>query len=402
MVEPRILALIMAGGPGSRLEVLTDRRAKPAMPYAGVYRLIDLPLSNCMHSRIDNVWILQQYQPHSLNDHISNGRPWDLDRTYGGLRLLQPHTGTEESGWHRGNADAIFRHKSFIEEFEPTLLLVLSSDHVYKLDYSSVFEAHLQRDAEVTMVTTRVAPREAGRFGTVEVSDDGQVTGFAYKPDEPSTDLVTTEVFVFDAATLLATLEEIAASSDDESDALKDFGHELLPRLVDRRRAYEHRLDGYWRDLGTVESYWGAHMELLGTPPSIDLDDPSWPIHTLGGQRPPARVHASARIEDSLVSPGSELRGHIERAVLAPGVSVEAGAVVRDSVVLHDTTIAAGAGLDCCIVDMRASIEAEARLGVARAPDADVSAGDLVVVGERARIPARARVDPGERIEPGG
>jgi glucose-1-phosphate adenylyltransferase len=409
MSRLKVLALIMAGGPGGRLEVLTDRRAKPAVPYAAVYRLIDFPLTNCMHSRIEDVWIVQQYQPHSLTDHVSNGRPWDLDRTYGGLRLLQPHLGTEESGWHHGNADAIYRNKSFIAEFAPDVLLVLSADHVYKLDYRQVIEEHLARKAEVTMVTTRVPRAEASRFGCVEVDGDGRVTEFAYKPDEPSSDLVTTEVFVFDAPAVMSTLEEIAAEGDEsdddeESQSLQDFGHELIPRFVKRGRAHEFRFSGYWRDLGTIESYWTAHAELHGDEPAIDLDEPEWPIHTLGVQRPPARVFSSAVIEDSLISSGCEVRGRVVRSVIAPGVVIEPEAVVRDSVVLHETTIRAGAVLDCCVVDMRCDIGERARVGRERATSdpSDVSADSIVLVGQSARVDSQASVTAGARIEPGG
>jgi glucose-1-phosphate adenylyltransferase len=386
--------------------VLTDERAKPAMPYGGVYRLIDFPLSNCMHSGIGDVWIIQQYQPHSLNDHVSNGRPWDLDRTHGGLRLLQPHQGGEQSGWHRGNADAIFRHKSFIEEMNPDLLLVLSSDHVYKLDYSKVVIDHLESDAVVTIVTTSVERDEAGRFGVVEVGDDGRVTGFQYKPDSPSSDLVTTEVFLFDTTTTLALLEEFASEDDDEdeaeegSDRLKDFGHALLPRLVEDGAAVEHRLDGYWRDLGTVDSYWLGHMELLGAEPKIVLDDPRWPINTLGAQRPPARIHGSARIDDGLVSPGCVVRGLVVRSVLAPGVIVEEGALVRDSVVLHGTTIGEGATIDCAVVDMEVRVDPGGRVGAER-PSRAVGDSDIVLLGQRGRVESGARLEPGARVAPG-
>jgi glucose-1-phosphate adenylyltransferase len=404
---PKVLALVMAGGPGSRLEVLTESRAKPAMPYAGVYRLIDFPLSNCMHSRLEDVWIIQQYQPYSLGDHISSGRPWDLDRTYGGLRLLHPHQGGEESGWHRGNADAIFRNKSFIEEFGPDLLVVLSSDHVYKLDYGSVIETHIEARAELTIVTTQVERDEASRFGVVEVGAGGRITGFAYKPEVPSTDVVTTEVFVFTAAKTISVLEELASlseNSDDDSDPLQDFGDALVPRFVEGGHAYEHRLEGYWRDLGTVESYWVAHMDLLGPEPRIRLDDPRWPIHTLGAQRPPAHIGREARIEDSLLSPGCVVRGEVVRSVLAPGVVVAEHAVVRDSVVLQETTIGAGASLDLSVTDVECSLGEGARVGRARgsrAPE-DIGASDIAVVGRGADIAPGATVDAGARIEPSG
>jgi glucose-1-phosphate adenylyltransferase len=402
MPRPPILALVMAGGAGSRLDVLTEQRAKPAMPYGGVYRLVDFPLSNCMHSRIPDVWIVQQYQPHSLNDHVSNGRPWDLDRTHGGLRTLQPHQGGEEAGWHRGNADAIFRNRSFIEESGADTLVVLSSDHVYKLDYREAVARHRERGARVTMVTTKVSTQEATRFGNLLVGDDDRVTAFAYKPEDPISDVVMTEVFVFDSAHLLATLKEL--NEDDEGggdgERLEDLGDALLPRMVDEGDAYEYRLAGYWRDLGLIESYWASHMDLLVDDPELQLDDPAWPILTHGGQRPPARVEGSARLDKALLSPGCRIRGTVERSVLSPGVVVEEGAVVRDSVILHEAFVDRGARVDCSILDMEVEVGGDARVGAPR-PRSDVGADDVAVVGRGARVGPRTSAGPGARVEPG-
>jgi glucose-1-phosphate adenylyltransferase len=371
--RPRVLALVLAGGEGGRLGALTEHRAKPALPYGGVYRLIDFPLSNCRGSGIGDVWVLQQYQPHSLTEHLANGRPWDLDRTHGGLRVLHPYLGRSESGWYEGNADALFRNKEDIRGFGADLLLVLSADHVYKLDYGAVIKRHLERDAVATVVTTQVRLNEASRFGVVEV-EDGRVVDFAYKPDVPPSDLATAEVFVYDAEKVLAALEELAEGDDDSG--LEDFGDQLLPHLVDEAVVVEHRLEGYWRDVGTIESYWQGHMELLGSSPAFELDDPEWPILTWGAQRPPARIAESAQIEDSLVSPGCSVAGRVVRSVLAPGVVVEEGAVVRDSVVFHDAEIRLGASVECAIVDERAKISGS----VAGAAD------EIAVVGREARV----------------
>jgi glucose-1-phosphate adenylyltransferase len=284
----------------------------------------------------------------------TNGRPWDLDRTYGGLRIVQPHTGAEGSGWHQGNADAIFRNRKPIRDFAPDLIVVLSADHVYRLDYGEVIDAHLERAAEVTMVTTRVPLAEASRYGTVHVDDQGKVTGFAYKPETPDSAVATTEVFVYNARTLLETLGEIAAKGDgkagEENGALKDFGDALLPALVQRGHAYAHPLEGYWRDVGTIQSYWASHMDLLGPDPKLNLDGPAWPIFTFGVQRMPARIHQTASIVDSLISPGCIVRGQVERSVLSPGVVVEEGAIVRDTIVFHDTVIGARTVIDRAIV----------------------------------------------------
>jgi glucose-1-phosphate adenylyltransferase len=399
----RALALVLAGGEGNRLEVLTEDRAKPAMPFAGVYRLIDFPLSNCMHSGISDVWVVQQYEPHSLNDHIANGRPWDLDKTHGGLRILAPHQGNdEEAGWHQGNADALYRNKSFIEEADPDVVVVLSSDHVYKLDYSDVIAHHADAGADATLVTTRVEKASASRFGVVEVGGGDRVTDYEYKPDHPSSELVTTEVFVFSTTPLLRALETLAEDGDPD-DGLGDFGDRLLPDMVAKGAVSGYRLDGYWRDVGTISSYWAAHMDLLTDEPQLDLDDPAWPILTLAPQRPPAHIFESATNINALVSPGSEIRGTVVNSVLAPGVVVEAGATVRDSIVLNDVRIAAGATLERAIIDEGARVCEDAIVGGQREESGTEPTGDddIVVVGSRARIGPGKRVSAGARVEPG-
>lgn len=417
----RTLALILAGGKGGRLEVLTEKRAKPAMPYAGVYRLIDFALSNCMHSGLSDVWVIEQYQPHTLNEHLANGRPWDLDRTYGGLQVLPPYETPEDAagGFAQGNADAIYRHRQFISEFAPDILLVLSADHIYKLDFREVIEQHVARAADVTMVTTRVAREEASRFGIVEVNRRGRVTNFAYKPEQPPSDVATTEVFVYHAPKLLQTLDELATakrkraphkdSGNQEAGetSLQDFGHELLPQLVRDGRAFEFRLEGYWRDVGTVESYWKSHMDLLSHTHKLGLDDPAWPILTFGSQRLPARIHESARITNSLISPGCTIHGQVIRSVLAPGVVVERGATVRDSVLLHETVVRAGAKVECAILDDSVMVGERAVVGAPpgkRGTHAGrplkVSDTDLTMVGWRARIQAGAQVARGARVKP--
>ncbi len=423
MSRPKVLALILAGGEGGRLEVLTEKRAKPVMPYAGTYRLIDIALSNCKHSRISDVWIIEQYQPHSLNEHLANGRPWDLDRTYGGLQVLPPYISKDdEGGFARGNADAIYRHRNFIREFQPDIVLVLSADHVYKLDYRDVIAQHREREADVTMVTTRVSLEEASRFGTVRVDARGRVTDFAYKPETPQSDTVTTEVFVYDARTLLETLDSLvgeraagegggdanAGQDSDDSATLKDFGHELLPRLVREGRAYEYRHHGYWRDVGTVDSYWQSHMDLLSDEPELTLDDPRWPILTFGAQRLPARIHGSAQIENSLISPGCTVRGRVLRSVLAPGVIVEEDAIVCDSILLHETRVRSRAVVNCAILDRDVTVGAEALIGRQVTTDdlpgaamAHRSEGlDIAVIGEGTDIAAGSRIAPGARLKP--
>lgn len=414
------MALILAGGAGGRLDVLTERRAKPATPFAGTYRLIDFSLSNCMHSNIADVWVVEQYEPHSLNDHLANGRPWDLDRTYGGLQVLQPYVGRggEDDadgggGFAQGNADALYRNKKFIQEFNPEVLIVLSADHVYKLDYGRVVAAHLEREADVTVVTTRVALEEAKRFGTIKVDRAGRITEFEYKPERPKSNIVAAEVFVYDARKLLDTLDALVEQkrrrgADGEKDGdgddetlLRDYGHELLPHMVGEGRAYEYRLEGYWRDLGTIESYWQGHMDLLARAEEFALDDARWPILTYGSQRMPARFEGAARVRDSLISPGCVVRGTVISSVLSPGVVVEAGAVVRNSVLLHDVAVRAKARIDCAVVDQGATIGEAARVGGRwRGRAAKIKAENIALLGAHTRVTKGARVKAGARRKP--
>jgi glucose-1-phosphate adenylyltransferase len=261
MAPNRTLVMVLAGGAGSRLDPLTAGRAKPAVPFAGTFRLVDFPLSNCLNSGLSDVWVVQQHHPESLTDHLANGRPWDLDRTYGGLLVLHPRLGAK-GGFHQGTADALWRNAELVREFDPDALVVVSADAVYRLDYAQLAAEHRERGAGLTVVTTRVAPADAGRYGVVETAD-GKVTGYAYKPDEPASDLVANEVFVFRPEVALGALEEAAAELGDDAVAageLADLGDTLLPRLVDAGGAVEHRLAGYRRDVGTLDAYWAAHQ----------------------------------------------------------------------------------------------------------------------------------------------
>jgi glucose-1-phosphate adenylyltransferase len=383
-----VLALILAGGEGGRLGPLTVERAKPALPFGGTYRLIDFPLSNSVHSGLSDVWVLQQYEPHDLTSQLAGGRPWDLDRTRGGFRIVHPYLGDSESGWYKGNADALQRNRELIGEFDPELLLVLSADHIYKADYGEVIEGHLASDAELTMVTTQVPLEEASRYGVLEIGEGETVNAFEYKPEQPKSGTVTTEVFLYDTRALLETLCEL--DDVNSEDGLQDFGDELIPRLVSERRARAHRLDGYWRDVGTPESYWQAHMDLLAKKPRLILDDPGWPILTTGLQRPPARVESSARIDSSWVAPGAVVAGQVERSIVGPGVAVADGAVVRDSVLFHDARVERGATLERVIGAEAALIGRDATLGDARG---DVTLiGDEAVVEEGQSIPAGTEV----------
>ncbi len=404
MTGLRILVLVMAGGEGKRLEVLTEERAKPSIPFAGLYRLIDFPLSNCVHSGLSDVWLVEQYESHSINEYVASGRPWDLDRTHGGLRLLPPYLGDEESGWHQGNADAVYKNKSLIEEFRPDHVVVLSADHIYKLDYRDVISRHVDQKADLTMVTTKVSKEEADRFGVVHV-DDGRVVRFEHKPDAPDSDLVTAEVFVFAWARLSDVLDDFSKEASKEGNgesSLEDFGDQLIPRLVDEGNVHEYRHDGYWRDVGTIEAYWKSHMDLAGPEPRLDLADPAWPILTRGPTRAPAYVDSSARVERSLLSPGCRIHGRVVSSVLSPGVIVEQGAEVDGSVLLHDVVVRSGASVATSIVDAEVEVGESARIGNAsQVNQGRISAEDIAVVGVRANVPPSGEVAAGDRVKPG-
>ena len=387
MALTRILVVVLAGGAGGRLELLTENRAKPAVAYGGMYRLIDFPLSNCQRAGIADVWVIQQYNPGSLSDHLANGRPWDLDRTTGGLLVLHPHQGNERGGWHQGTADALWRQAPMIREFGPEALVVVSADAVYKLDYREVVEGHLASDAAVTMVTTRVDKADAGRYGVVQVADDGAITDYAYKPDKPAADLVTNEVFVFTPDRVLDLLDELAEEVDEDS-GLEDLGDQALPKLVEAGEAREHRFEGYWRDCGTVPAYWESHMDLLADEPPIDLDEPGWRIQTAGGRSAAAGIDKGADVDNCLLSPGCLVAGTVHNSVISPDVRIEAGATVRDSVLLHGVVVRSGAVVVRSIIDQAVEIGADAQVG---------RDGDITLVGGEANLPEGTVLPPGGR-----
>ncbi|PRY43147.1 glucose-1-phosphate adenylyltransferase [Geodermatophilus tzadiensis] len=385
MALPRVLVLVLAGGAGGRLQLLTETRAKPAVPFAGVYRLIDFPLSNCQHSQIADVWVSIQQHPTSLAEHLANGRPWDLDRTTGGLMTLPPFQGTERGGWNTGTANSLWRQADLVRAFGADALVVVSADAVYELDYREVADAHLASGAEVTMVTTEVAADDASRYGIVEVDGD-RVTGYAYKPDEPATTTATNEVFVFSPGPTLDRLEQLRSELGEEG--LEDLGTHLLPAQTEDGLARAYPLGGYWRDVGTVESYWRTHQEFLTPEPPIDLDAPEWPIHTRGGRRSAARVLDDGRIENSLLSGGTRVSGDVRGSVISPGVVVEAGATVVDSVLLPGVRIRSGATVTRAVVDDGVDVGRGCTVG---------GEGDVALLGRRVQVPEGTEIAAGAR-----
>jgi glucose-1-phosphate adenylyltransferase len=387
MALPRILVLVLAGGAGGRLELLTEQRAKPAVPFGGVYRLIDFPLSNCQHSAIADVWVSVQFHPTSLSDHLANGRPWDLDRTAGGLMMLPPFQGTDRGGWNSGTADSLWRQADLIREFDADALVVVSSDAVYKLDYREVVDAHLGSGAEVTMVTTEVAEDDASRYGIVRLGQGDKIADYAYKPNEPATTTATNEVFVFTPTPTLDRLEALADQAGEEG--LDDLGNQLLPDQTRDGLARAHALQGYWRDVGTVPAYWQAHRDFLAEQPPIDLDDPAWPLHTRGGRHSAARILRGAVVDESLISGGTRVAGEVRGSVLSPGVVVEDGATVVDSVLLPGVVVRSGATVTRAVLDDLVEVGKGAVVG---------GDGDITLVGRRAHVPDGGEVAAGARL----
>ncbi len=404
MRRPHVLAIIQAGGAGSRMDVLTRERAKPALPFAGVFQLVDFPLSNLAHSGVTHVWLSVQYQGTTIAEEVANGRPWDLDRTHGGLRLLAPQQGTgslDEDGFARGNADELFRIRDQITAFGPDVVLVMSADHVYRLDFGELVDRHLEAGAACTVVTTEVPLSDAGDHATVEV-DDGRVVGFEYKPDDPDTGVVAAEVFAYDPVVLVETLEtlhrELGAEAEAGDTGLGDFGEHLVPHLVEHTTVVAHPLPGYWRDLGQPQHYLQAHFDVLTDGAGV-LGDADWPILTAQPPRPPARVLDGAVVSDSLVSPGSEVSGTVRRSVVGPGVVVEAGAEVAHSVLFADTVVRAGATVTGAVVDTGCEIGPGAVVG---SEDADLDDPEQVtLVGRSCRVGDGVTVTAGARLEPG-
>jgi glucose-1-phosphate adenylyltransferase len=377
----RTLVLILAGGAGGRLELLTRQRAKPAVPFAGTHRLIDFPLSNCHNAGLSDVWVAQQFNPISLSDHMANGRPWDLDRTTGGLLILQPRLGHDDrEGFQQGTADSLWRNAPLIREFAPEALVVLSADAVYAQDYGALVEEHVASGAPLSMVTYEVDPADAGRYGVVQASG-GEVRDYVYKPDEPDGNLISNEVFVFTPDPLWDVLEELA-----EEDDLEDLGSALLPRLVDAGGVREARFEGYWRDVGTVGAYWEAHMDLLDSEPPLDLDDRAWPILTKAPTtRASARVRRGAEVADSLLGPGATVAGTVERSVVGREAIVEAGATVRESVLLPGAVVRSGATVVRAVLDDH--VDARADVGE---PGGEIALAGCEATVE-ADLPAGAR-----------
>jgi glucose-1-phosphate adenylyltransferase len=396
-VAQSILTLVLAGGEGERLSILSQVRAKPGVPFGGKYRIIDFALSNAVNSGLNDVAVLTQYAPRSLIDHIGVGRPWDLDRSRGGVTLLQPYLGRGRSrDWYRGTADAVLQNVEFIADRDPDLVVILAGDHVYKMDYRPFIERHRTSQADITCAVRTVPIEDAHRFGILEADEDGWITAFVEKPPKPTSNLVSMGVYVFGWPQLRSVLT---------ADRV-DFGRDVLPAMVaGGKRVGAYHYGGYWQDVGTVESYWQTSLDLLSDQPGIDLYDRGWLIYTKSEERAPALIGPAANVTRSMVSHGCVIHGTVEHSILSPGVRVEAGAVVRDSIVMFDSVIGAGATADRAIIDKDCVVGPGSRVGDGddlrpnRQEPERLFAG-ITLVGKRARVPGGIVIGRNCRIDP--
>jgi glucose-1-phosphate adenylyltransferase len=389
-----VVAIILAGGQGERLGILAVERTKPAIPFAGKYRIIDFTLSNCVNSGIYNVAIATQYQPRSLTDHIGIGMPWGFARPDSKIQLLNPYLAREEGrGWYKGTADAVYQNWQFIEEQDAELVVILSGDHIYKMDYNDMIDFHRKNQAEATIAITRLARDELIHFGTVTVDENQQVTGFQEKVKEPKSDLVSMGVYVFQKELLRQILEDDAQRRSSKH----DFGRNIFPQLAGNCRICGYNFEGYWRDVGTIRSYWEASMRLLESPPSISFSA-DWPIRTREDEpRAPAIISRRGDVVNSMVSHGCIIEGRVENSILSPGVRVAANTVVKYSVIMDDTVIGRESVIDYSILDKDVIIEAGSHVGtgndfqVNREEPTILNTG-LTVVGKGAKIPEGVKI----------
>lgn len=387
-------AIILAGGEGSRLSVLTAKRTKPAVPFAGKYRIIDFTISNCVNSNIFDVMVLAQYRPQSLIEHIGSGGPWDLSRDFtGGIRILTPYLARYQTDWFGGTADAVQQNFTFIKQGSPDHILVLSGDHFYTMDYDRMIQYHLANQAELTMATIRVPMEEASRYGILKVDKKYRVTSFIEKPKKPPSNLANMGVYLFNFDLLDRALWE----DHQRKESSHDFGKDILPQLLKNDvKVFAFPFSGYWMDVGTVNSYWQAQMDLLSPNPPLKLYDRRWIIHTRTEERPPSRVTVNTQIHSSLLSDGCYIGegARVESSVLSPGVIIGAGAVVRESIIMTDTVIEKGAVIERAILDKRIHVGENAWIGGGIADPNIV----LAVIGKNSKIPAGMRVEPGATI----
>lgn len=386
-----MIAMLLAGGQGSRLGILTSKMAKPAVAFGGKYRIIDFPLSNCINSGVDTVGVLTQYQPLRLNSHIGIGIPWDLDRNIGGVSVLPPYEKSGNSEWYTGTANAIYQNMAYMEQYNPDYVLILSGDHIYKMDYEIMLDYHKSNNADVTIAAMPVPMEEAKRFGIVVTDEDNRITDFQEKPEEPKSNLASMGIYIFNWEVLKGALITLKNQSNC------DFGKHIIPYCFEHgRRIFAYEYNSYWKDVGTLGSYWEANMELIDIIPVFNLYEEFWRIYTKSDILPPQYIADNAKIERSLISEGCDIQGEVYNSVIGAGVTIEEGAVVRDSIIMKDTKIGKNVKIYKSIIAEEVVIDDNTEIGIGEeAPsklDKKIYAFGLATIGEKTYIPKNVKI----------
>lgn len=383
--------MLLAGGQGSRLGILTKNMAKPAVPYGGKYRIIDFPLSNCVNSGIYTVGVLTQYQPLELNDYIGNGQPWDLDRENGGVHILSPYQKIEGTEWYKNTANAIYQNINFIDRYSPEYVLILSGDHIYKMDYSKMLSYHKEKNADCTIASLEVPWEEASRFGLMFVNDDGSISEFEEKPKHPKSNKASMGVYIFTWSKLRRYLLEDEANPSSGN----DFGHDLIPAMHEAgERLFAYPFEGYWKDVGTIDSLWEANLDLLNPKVDLDLSDNSWKIYSRTPSSPPHYVAPTATVQNSMITEGCEIAGNVDFSVIFANVTVEEGATVKDSIIMPGTVIKSGATVQYAIVAENAVIEKNAVVGERPEAMKNLEEWGVAVIGNGVTVSEGAVIEP--------
>ena len=390
------IAMLLAGGQGSRLYSLTKNLAKPAVPFGGKYRIIDFPLSNCVNSGIDTVGVLTQYQPLVLNEYIGNGQPWDLDRQEGGVFVLPPYQKSSGSDWYTGTANAIYQNLPFIERYDPNYVLILSGDHIYKMDYEKMLKFHKEKEADCTIAVLQVPMEEASRFGIMNAREDGRVYEFEEKPAHPKSNLASMGIYIFTWKKLKEYLERDAKTPGSAN----DFGKNIIPgMLAENERMYAYAFDGYWKDVGTIDSLWEANMDLLDPKVPLSLYDPDWKIYARNPALPPHYIAPGAHVQNSMVTEGCVIEGTVDFSVVFAGVTIEEGAVVRDSIIMPGSVVRKGAVVDYTIVAEQTIIGENAVVGARPESMEDISSWGVTVIGSGVTIGPDVHIAPKAMVE---
>lgn len=394
-IKKECVAMLLAGGQGSRLYALTQDMAKPAVPYGGKYRIIDFPLSNCINSGIDTVGVLTQYQPLVLNDYIGNGQPWDLDRLHGGVHVLPPYQTSLGASWYEGTANAIYQNMSFIERYDPEYVIVLGGDHIYKMDYSKMVDFHKKNNADLTIAVQQVSIEEATRLGIMTCEADFRVTEFAEKPKHPKSTLASMGIYVF----TWKKMKQYLIENENADTGSKDFGKDIIPAMLDNgERLFAYTFDGYWKDVGTLDSLWEANMDLLSPSVPLDLYEQNWKVYSRNDNMPPQYIGDKAEVENSMITEGSTINGKVDFSIIFAGATVEEGATVNYSIVMPGTVIKSGAVVEYSIIGEDCVIHENAKIGLSPENVENRDEWGIAVVGHNVDVSEGAEVLPKQII----